>query len=73
MVSFAQNDSRDLHKSELFSLQALNDSLTGGGPTTIEINLRAEKGSRPKSRSKSRGKLSNSRLDPTKAALGMVA
>ena len=58
MVSFAKDDSRNMGTAaDLFSLQALNDSLSaaGAGATTLEINLRAEKPSK-KSRSKSRTK-----------------
>ena len=40
-MSFAQNDSKTHQGADLFSLQALNDSLSAiQGPTNVEINLR---------------------------------
>ena len=81
MVSFAQNDSRT--HTDVFSLQALNDSLSNAnGPTTVEINLRAGAGKtmKPKrkyARSKSKNGKSNSNPtscgDQAKQAINLVA
>lgn len=59
---------------DMFSLQALNDSLSANpGPTLVEISLRAEKGkglmSRKGSRSKSKGTLIK---DYKKNVIGLV-
>ena len=47
IVSFAADDSQNVVTNDVFSLQALNESLGGGmisgGPTMVEINLRADK------------------------------
>ena len=64
----------------MFSLQALNDSLSqANGPTTVEINLRAGAGKtmKPKrkyARSKSKSGKSNSNCgDQAKQAINLVA
>ena len=74
MISFARDDSRNIGAADMFSLQALNDSLCANpGPTLVEISLRAENGKvikqRKGSRSKSKGALFK---DYKKNVIGLV-
>lgn len=79
MVSFARDDSRNIATNDVFSLQALNESLNGThGNTLVEINLRVDKqgkglkSKRGGTRSRSRSSKLNSRDMLTSQAVGLV-